>query len=336
MRKQPDSEKAARYELETGVNRAFLEREYVRNGRGLRTLERELNVSFHKLKFLTQFYEIKRSYVESIRLQNEKNKQLFMAKYGVENPFQIPEVRARIAATKDHQSSYQAAKATMRQRYGVDNPFQLTSVKEHIADLKRIYPEREAARYSKAKATWAAMPESRKTDKTRKAQAACLKRYGTDNFFKVPVFKHYIQTPEIKQIRRAAYERIGKWRSQAEKNAWELYRNEVRSFTRQARKVLLAQAHENCFYSGVRLVSNEEFRATHPGLHVTRNPLRPVVDHKVSVISGFKNKIPASVIGSLENLCICTQRANSQKSYRTEQEFYCSEKYENNANKKAG
>ena len=138
-----------------------MEREYLQNGKGLRTLERELGIPFPILNFLAKFYGIKRTQAESIRLQNEKNKQLFLAKYGVENPFQIPEVKARIVATKDHQASYQSAKATMRQRYGVDNPFQLADVKASIAQLEAD-PKRKAARSQKTKAAWATMPESRK------------------------------------------------------------------------------------------------------------------------------------------------------------------------------
>ena len=333
MKEQPASEKAQRYELETGVNREFLEREYIQKGRGLRTLERELGISFFKLKFLVRFYGIQRSCADAIRLQNEKNKQLFLARYGVENPFQIPAVKESIVATKDHKGSYQAARATMQLRYGVDNPFQLASVKESIAKAAAD-PVLKAARYAKVKAAWVTMPAACIAARDRKSKATCLRRYGVDNPFKVPAFKAYIQTPAIKSRRRDAYERIGMWKSQAEKTAWELYRCEVRAFTRQSRKLLLAQHHTYCFYSGECLISNAEFQATHPGQHVTRNPLRPVVDHKISVIHGFKNNIPASVIGGLDNLCVCTQRANAQKSYRTEQEFYCSEKYENHTDKK--
>lgn len=74
-------------------------------------------------------------------------------------------------------------------------------------------------------------------------------------------------------------------------------------------------------YTGQKLVTNEEFRKNNPRLSLARNALRPTVDHKVSVIRGFKDDIDPKIIGGIGNLCVCSQRVNSRKSYRTMVEF---------------
>jgi hypothetical protein len=48
----------------------------------------------------------------------------------------------------------------------------------------------------------------------------------------------------------------------------------------------------------------------------SKDRLFPTIDHKISVLYGFKNEIDPIVIGSIENLCITKRTNNSKKNSR--------------------
>lgn len=47
----------------------------------------------------------------------------------------------------------------------------------------------------------------------------------------------------------------------------------------------------------------------------------PTVDHKISVVFGFKNKYSPEYISSLDNLCITKRKLNNEKYTKSEVEF---------------
>jgi len=47
----------------------------------------------------------------------------------------------------------------------------------------------------------------------------------------------------------------------------------------------------------------------------------PTIDHKISIIYGFKNNIPPEEIGDLSNLCMTKKGINSSKSFLTEENY---------------
>ena len=250
------------YERLYGISRSDIEEMYLIGRKGLREIERETGIPYRVLRHLASSYGIRRDVVDSIRIQNEKNKSLFLAKYGVENPFQIPDVKEKIVKTKDHKECYEAIKRANRKKYGVENPFQIP-----------------------------AFIESNKSNEA------------------------------AREKRRQTCVSLGIWTSESEKTEFERYFCEVRIFTRRNRKSLFKVWDGRCFYTGERLITNEEFGKNNPGISLARNSMRPTIDHKVSIIRGFRDKTQASVIGGVENLCICSQRVNSQKNYRTIIEF---------------
>jgi hypothetical protein len=258
-----------------------------------------------------------RGYGEAVRLQNQRNKSLFLARYGVENPFQIPDVIRKIQETRDSIDSHQKASKTMMERYGVDNPFRLDSVKARIKEVVST-DEFKAKKARRMKEFLARTGEDFWRAKAAKTERTNLVRYGVKNPFQIPAVREFIAKDEAGRAkRRVTMVKIGIWKSEQEKSDFDRYFCAVRSLTRKNRKALFSQWDGTCYYTGVRLVTNDEFFKGNPSLHSSRNPLRPTIDHKTSVMAGFKAGISPEVVGGIDNLCICSQRENSRKNYRT-------------------
>lgn len=45
------------------------------------------------------------------------------------------------------------------------------------------------------------------------------------------------------------------------------------------------------------------------------------VDHKISILYGFINKIDFKIVGDIKNLCITKRKINSNKSCKNETEY---------------
>ena len=46
-----------------------------------------------------------------------------------------------------------------------------------------------------------------------------------------------------------------------------------------------------------------------------------LLDHKISIIYGFKNNISPEEIGDISNLCMTKKGINSSKSFLTEEDY---------------
>lgn len=88
-------------------------------------------------------------------------------------------------------------------------------------------------------------------------------------------------------------------------NSFKEYRNLVNIETRKNRKELFLNWDGYDFYDNqyIRENYNLDFK----------DKSYPSIDHKISVLFGFKNKIDPYEIGKLENLCITTRSNNSIK-----------------------
>ena len=306
------------YERLYGVDLGFFHAEYLGNQKGLKTLVRETGIPYRVLRYLADAYGVFRECGDAVRLQNEKNKKLFMDKYGVENPFQLPAVVKQIQSKRDSRRAYESAKKTNMERYGVENPFQLPRVvernKQDIVLKRRRAESTRRALAAKTQEEW-----EERTEKTKRTN---MERYGVENPFQLRrVIEANKADSEAKQKRRKTMERIGLWKSDEERTDYERYASEVRRHTRRNRKKVFASWDGCCFYDGCRLITNDEFAKRHPGVPLARNAMRPTIDHKESVICGFKSGTPPDVIGGVDNLCVCSQSVNSQKNYRSMVEF---------------
>jgi hypothetical protein len=83
--------------------------------------------------------------------------------------------------------------------------------------------------------------------------------------------------------------------------------------TERNRKFLLEKWDGIDYYDGEYIKDN--FNLSHT------DPLFPTLDHKISIIYGFKNDIPLEDISKIENLCMTKRKINSSKSHNIESDF---------------
>jgi len=106
----------------------------------------------------------------------------------------------------------------------------------------------------------------------------------------------------------------GFWSSPDNMDGWILYKILVRRETRKNIKKLFRLWNGYCWYTGEKLIPKEEYISMYPDRHPNTNKMGPTIDHILPVIYGFNNGILPSIIGRLDNLCICSKSKNCQKN----------------------
>lgn len=164
-------------------------------------------------------------------------------------------------------------------------------------------PDRRRRRMAKTKATFIAkygVDNAAKDPGVRKkVQQTCMERYGVTNgsSSKLSQIKHYILGTDVEPAHKLEYLQ---------------YRSEVDRLTSQNKKQVEFLGY--CYYSGVAIHTqgpiNDDFRAS--------------IDHKIPVLNGFVNKIPAEDIASVNNLVWCAKLLNTYKRTMTEEQFRAS------------
>jgi hypothetical protein len=94
---------------------------------------------------------------------------------------------------------------------------------------------------------------------------------------------------------------------------WMLYRRIVRRLTERNRDCLLEEWDGFDYYDGEYI--RENFNLKHTDINF------PTLDHKMSIIYGFKNGISPDDIANIDNLCITKRKINSSKSFLKEEDF---------------
>lgn len=140
----------------------------------------------------------------------------------------------------------------------------------------------------------------------------CRKKYGVDNV---------MQVREISEKMRETNTSNLKWVPWEDLPEFIKYRIEVENETRKYEDELFENWNGLDYYTGEKLITNEEYAKLNPNVHLSTNPLQPSIDHKISRLYGFLNNIDPKIIGSLENLCICSRSTNSSKNSMCEEEF---------------
>ena len=90
------------------------------------------------------------------------------------------------------------------------------------------------------------------------------------------------------------------------------YWNEVWRETRKWINMLYENWNGRCYYTNQKLITD---------INKSKTKLYHSIDHKNSIIYGFKNNINPVKIGGIKNLCICSRSINSIKKGKTEKEF---------------
>ena len=139
----------------------------------------------------------------------EKIKKTTKEKYGVENPFQSEEIKAKI-------------RKTCKKHYGVEYPLQAEKIKNKIkqTNLKRYGVEN----YSQTE------------EYKENYKQICLEKYGVDNYFKYQPFIDNNQTEELKNKRKEANYKNGNWIKFTEDDL-KKYRNYERVVRLLTRKI---------------------------------------------------------------------------------------------------
>lgn len=209
--------------------------------------------------------------------------------------------------------SNQKIRAVCRAKYGVENPFQSEIIKEKSKDtLKRRYGVEHPMHLKETK------------DKIKKT---CKKKYGVDN---------YMKTEECRQkIKKTSLEKYGvdhptKSTNEQEKRKitrinrglqipdnlvsdYRKYRLSVNRPSNRIKNKILEKWDGYDYYDGEYIKDN---------FFLNKNDrCYPHFDHKISAFYGFCNDIDASVIGSIDNICITKQWINGLKGEMCESDF---------------
>jgi hypothetical protein len=297
-----------------------LKYDYLELEKGLRSISREKKIPYIVLKYLVDYLKITRSQVEAIRLQNDKNKLHFLDRYGVENPFQIKEVIHNIQKKnkKNIDSINAKRKETFIKRYGVDNPSKIPAV---INKLKNKSSAILLKSSTDMKDRW--KDSAIRAEYIAKRNQAILAIYGVDNVFKLPAIKDKIKETIYRKygvynIAYSNYKRAlmiaqGHWLPKEKRSEYANYKLMVQQETRKWAKELVEGwmlFFGTCYYTGEDLLLDQG------------RGKQPSIDHKISMIYGYRNNISPEKIGHSNNLCVCSFSINAIKNFRTEEEFY--------------
>lgn len=184
-------------------------------------------------------------------------------------------------------------KKSMLEKYGYDNP---STTPECVEKRKKTCLEKYGNEY--------AIANNEVKDKIKNS---IFDKYGG----------HHSKVPEImKKIKdKGKLTKIGKGLviPDDELNEWELYRRIVRNITNLNRNKLFEDWNGLDYYDDEYIKNNFDIKHTDYDY--------PTIDHKISVIYGFKNNITPEEIGGIKNLCITKKGINSSKSFLIEEDY---------------
>ena len=198
--------------------------------------------------------------------------------------------------------SRQKAVITNRLLYGVENITMLDSMKEQIANNNiKKYGVKTTLLEAKT---------------IEKGQKTMLKKYNTDKFYEIrrPTENKKLKILNIISKENDIINPISNYGEiKIDILTKERYRNDVTTLTNRNIKKLFDNWDGYDYY-------DNEFIKNNFLMYYT-DPKYPCVDHKTSVLYGFKNNIPPSEIAHIDNLCITKRSLNSSKRDLNENEF---------------
>jgi len=216
------------------------------------------------------------------------------------------------------------AKKTNLERYGCEHPKQseLFKQKEKNTKLER-YGDENFNNSEKNKKTKLKKYGNKNFNNLDKAKKTNLERYGCEhptqsknvikkrdeNNFRKYGKNSFVQTDLHRKYMEENYE----WTPIECLNEKEIYYKKVNIETKKWKKQIFEQWDGKDFYTGEKLLVNEDFKKSFPNKDIRTNKLQPTIDHKISVIFGFQNKIDLLIIGNIKNLCICSRFENGKK-----------------------
>lgn len=143
-------------------------------------------------------------------------------------------------------------------------------------------------------------------------------KYNVINVSQLPFVKQAIQITSLAKynsthylsslLRRTREESAGKWIPLSLINEFDKYHRLCITETRKHIKQLMLGWNGKCYYTNQVLLTDKT---------QYNNPLYRSVDHKISIYDGFMNNVDPVIIGSYNNLCICSRGYNSEKGIKS-------------------
>ena len=220
-----------------------------------------------------------------------------------------PMLSQKVAETKleryndSHFNNMDKNKETCLQKYGYDNVFKVPEIKEkinstnlekygtiHVTQNEEIMNRVKQTNLNNYGVEWSFQSENNKT----KSKATWMLNYGC----------HVSCAAEIKEKIRITNENKGKWMPLEEWSEFKLYSSDVWKTTQ---------------HQDLKSLVNFEKRGRNSGEYH--------IDHKYSIFQGFKDNIPAEIIGSIVNLEMLESRENMSKNIKcsvTKEDLYYS------------
>jgi len=143
------------------------------------------------------------------------------------------------------------------------------------------------------------------------------KREDVKNKIRQTILGKYLSDPTYKKRISKSLEKYFKnnssYISYDELEGYTKYKNKVDRITRSNKKKLIENWNGMDYY-------DDEIIKDHFNLHYNDADY-PTIDHKFSIIYGFKNGFSTDFVGSVENLCFTKRKLNSEKGKNIEQTF---------------
>jgi hypothetical protein len=273
----------------------------------------EKNISIEK--YYTNKERNNKGYYSCFSCKTVEKEKTCLNKYGVKSYSQTSEFKeSESKKWKGIQKGSEKGKKTNLERYGFESFFQT----EKMREMNR---------------SWMSSDEFRS-----KSKQTILEKYGVDSFSKTSNFRNIINENKeqiVEKIKQVFLDKYGvNWPSKVkdivdkslktrEENGdiippenlsdFQKYRKLVRKITNRNKKKLFEDWLGFDYYDNEFIKGNFSLSSSHR--------LYPTIDHKISIHYGFTNKISASEIGHLDNLCITKRRINSTKRQLIEEVF---------------
>ena len=218
---------------------------------------------------------------------NRKIKETMVKRYGVEHALDNVDIRNKM-------------NDNFIKKYGVKSSFNLPHVRKAGQDAINANFEEINTRRGES------IKKSSKHALIKRKETV-FNRYGVEHISQVKEF--------LNKARETIKLKYG-FKTDDELKEFEKYRKEVRRSTNKVKSEIIKTG--KCYYTNLNIDYGEKD---------AHNPFQATIDHKNSIIYGFKNKINPEIIGGIDNLCFCCRFVNSIKNFRCEMEFKNSKKF---------
>jgi len=294
--------------------------------RSLKFINEKYGIDYNSIKFLLNYYNMSiRGHSEAAILSMPSRIKTNIQRYGSVN------------VLSKNTSIYVKKTKTVRDKYGVDNVFQIDEVKSRINDdayyMSKYGMTLSQFRSNNAFKFWNSVDKvefvrmcnnlrfityinkygdhpSRNNNIREKLVTTNRIKYDKDYIFQTDEF---INSKIIKSKIKSTKVKNGQMVSDLDLEPFYMYKRNCVKLTKRNKKFLFSNWDGYDYYDG-------EFIKDNLSLHNT-NPIYPTIDHKISVFYGFINNIDEDIICSIDNLCITKRSINSSKRHKTNLEY---------------